>query len=81
MRGNLVNPHGLPIEKVANERMLRVNEQTTDKDVPKAWRTLAKGLCANSSLWCHQVFLTRQAHSILGWSEPGHSGRQTRISW
>lgn len=37
----------------------------------KAWRTLAKGLCANSSLWCHQVFDTRQAHFNMGWSEPG----------
>lgn len=52
-----------------------------DKDVPKAWRTLAKGLCANSSLWCHWVFHTRQAHFTMGWSEPGYYGRQTWISW
>lgn len=41
--GKLINLRELSVEKVVNEQMKRVNEQTMDKDVLKAWRTLAKG--------------------------------------
>jgi len=52
------------------------NNKKIKKNVPKAWRTLPKGLCANSSLWCHHFWadVTNNTDQLL-------VGKTAELKW